>query len=154
MRNHTPSSFLLILALASPSVLGAAEPLADGLRHCSIETDQQKRLACFDALAGALPKIETDQFGMTVDIARKREPAAAVPKSDNDTLAGKIAALQEAPRGEYIFTLDNGQIWIQAELRSNVRFAVGEAVQIGHGAMGSLWLAADRHRKTRVKRIY
>jgi hypothetical protein len=26
-------------------------------------------------------------------------------------------------------------------------------VQIEHGAMGSLWLAADHHRKTRVKRI-
>jgi hypothetical protein len=148
----SPLSFLLILALASAPVLAAIEPLADGLRRCSLETDEGKRLACFDALASALPKIKSDQFGMTVDIARKRDPAAN-PPSENESLPGKIAALQEAPRGEYIFTLDNGQIWIQAELRSNIRFAVGEAVQIEHGAMGSLWLAADHHRKTRVKRI-
>jgi len=152
MRRLPAPSFLLALALASAPVLAAIEPLADGLRRCSLETDEGKRLACFDALAHALPKIESDQFGMTVDIARKRDPAAN-PTSENESLPGKIAALQEAPRGEYIFTLDNGQIWIQAELRSNIRFAVGEAVQIEHGAMGSLWLAADHRRKTRVKRI-
>jgi hypothetical protein len=143
---------MLVLALASAPVFAAIEPLADGLRRCSLETDEGKRLACFDALASALPKIQSDQFGMTVDIARKRDPVA-VTKSGNESLSGKIAALVEAPRGEYIFTLDNGQMWIQAEQRSNTRFEVGEAVQIEHGAMGSLWLAADHHRKTRVKRI-
>ena len=142
----------LVLAPASAPVLAAIEPLADGLRRCSLETDEVKRLACFDTLASALPKIHSDQFGMTVDIARKRDPVA-VTRSENESLSGKIAALQEAPRGEYIFTLDNGQIWIQAELRSNIRFEVGDAVQIEHGAMSSLWLAADHHRKTRVKRI-
>jgi hypothetical protein len=152
MRTQGLRSMVLALALASAPVLAGIEPLAEGVRRCSLETDQGKRLACFDALASALPKIESDQFGMTVDIARKREPAA-VAKSENESLPGKIVALQEAPRGEYIFTLDNGQIWIQAEQRSNIRFEVGDAVQIEHGAMSSLWLAADHHRKTRVKRI-
>jgi hypothetical protein len=152
MRMLSAPSFLLVLALASTPVPAAIEPLADGLRRCSLETDEGKRLACFDALASALPKIKSDQFGMTVDIARKRDPAAN-PTSENESLPGKIAALVEAPRGEYIFTLDNGQMWIQAEQRSNIHFEVGEAVQIERGAMGSLWLAADHHRKTRVKRI-
>jgi hypothetical protein len=141
------------VALASAPLLAAGEPLADGVRRCSLEADQGKRLACFDALASALPKIQSDQFGMTGDIERKRDPLAA-SKSENESLSGKIAALQEAPHGEYIFTLDNGQIWIQAELRSNIRFEVGDAVQIEHGAMSSLWLAAANHRKTRVKRIH
>jgi hypothetical protein len=152
MRGHFSCSIMLILALASPTVLAAIEPLADGLRRCSLEADEGKRLACFDALTRELPKIQSDQFGMTVDIAHKRDPVAT-SKSENETLSGKITALVEAPRGEYVFTLDNGQIWIQAEVRSNIRFEVGEAVQIEHGAMGSLWLAADHHRKTRVKRI-
>jgi hypothetical protein len=144
---------MLAVAVASAPVFAAIEPLADGLRRCSLETDEQKRLACFDALASALPKIQSDQFGITADIERKRDPVA-VSKSENETLSAKIAALIEAPRGGYIFTLDNGQIWIQAELRSNIRFEVGDAVQIEHGAMSSLWLAADHHRKTRVKRIH
>jgi hypothetical protein len=143
-------TMLAILALTP--VFAAGEPLADGLRRCSLETDEEKRLACFDALAHALPKNQSDQFGMTVDIARKRDPEA-VSRNENTSLSGIIAALVEAPRGEYIFTLDNGQMWIQAEQRSNIHFQVGEAVQVEHGAMGSFWLAADHHRKTRVKRI-
>ena len=153
MRRLGRRSLVLAVALASAPLLAAVEPVADGLRRCSLETDQGKRLACFDALASALPKIQSDQFGMTADIERKRDPVS-VSKSENEALPGKIAALQEAPRGEYIFTLENGQIWIEAEARSAVHFAVGEAVQIEHGAMGSLWLAADHHRKTRVKRIH
>lgn len=143
---------ILLLTAASAPIFAAIEPLAEGLRQCSLETDSARRLACFDALASALPKIRSDQFGMTVDIERKRDPVA-VAKSENESLPGKITALIQAPQGEYIFTLDNGQMWIQAEQRTNVHFEVGEAVRIEHGAMGSLWLAADHHRKTRVKRI-
>jgi hypothetical protein len=153
MRRMGLRSIMLTLALASAPVLAGIDPLADGLRRCSLETEEQKRLACFDTLVSALPKIQSDQFGMTADIARKRDPVA-VPKSENESLAGKIAALWEAPRGEYIVTLDNGQVWMQTEPRSRIRFEVGEAVQIEHGALGSLWLAADHHRKTQVKRIH
>ena len=145
-------SIMLALALASAPVFAGIEPLADGLRRCSLQTDEQKRLACFDALVAALPKIQSDQFGMTADIARKRDPVA-VSRSENKSLTGKIVALREGPRSEYLFTLDNGQVWMQAEPRSSIHFEVGEAVQIEHGAMGSLWLAADHHRKTQVKRI-
>ena len=152
MRRNFSPSIALVLALASAPALAAIEPLAEGVRRCSLETDAAKRLACFDALVSALSKIKSDQFGMTADIERKRDPVAA-SSPENESLPGKIAALQEAPRGEYIFILDNRQIWIQAELSSHIRFEVGEAVQIEHGAMGSLWLAADHHRKTRVKRI-
>ena len=139
-------------ALACAPAPAAVDPLAEGLRHCSIEPDTQKRLACFDALVAAMPKIQSDQFGLTVDVARKRDPVAS-SGSDNATLAGMISSLQEAPHGEAIFTLDNGQIWIQMEAKPGLRFAVGDAVQIEHGAMSSLWLSADHHRKTRVKRI-
>jgi len=142
---------MLVLALASAPVFAGIEPLADGLLRCSHETDEQKRLACFDALAGALPQIKNDQFGMTVDIAHKRDPAVGFDHSD--VLTGKINGLQEVLSGQWIFTLDNGQLWIQAEPKAGMRFSVGEAIQIEPGAMGSLWLAADHHRKTRVKRV-
>jgi len=142
---------LLVLALASAPVFAGTEALADGLRRCSHETDEQKRLTCFDALASALPQIKNDQFGMTVDIAHKRDPAVGFDHSE--VLTGKIDGLQEVLSGQWIFTLDNGQLWIQVEPKAGMRFSVGEAIQIEQGAMGSLWLAADHHRKTRVKRV-
>ena len=119
---------LLSLAASCLPALVSAETVDDGLRRCAKEHDQTQRLACFDALARSLP-------------------------AKHETLSGKIVGLRQAPRGEYIFTLDNQQVWIQAEVKPNIVFAVGEAVRIEHGAMSSLWLAADKGRKVRVTRL-
>jgi hypothetical protein len=145
---------LLMTLLAWLTMPAGAKPvpLADGLRRCAGETDQAKRLACFDALAATLPTIEADQFGLTADIARKRDPVGE-RQADDAVLPGKILALRQGPRGELIFTLDNQQVWDQTEAEPSKRFVVGEAVHIEHGAMGTLWLAADKGRKTRVKRL-
>jgi hypothetical protein len=141
-----------LLPLAAVGARAAApESLEDGVRRCTHESDERQRLACFDALAKTLPKMQADQFGLTAQIKHDRDPS--VPYAKDDVLTGKIAAMQQAPRGEWIFTLDNAQIWIQAEPSTRIRFEVGEPVRIEHGAMGSLWLAADKGRKTKVKRI-
>jgi hypothetical protein len=143
---------LLSLAASCLPVLASAETLDDTLRRCAKEHDQTQRLACFDALAASLPKIEADRFGMTADIKRQRDPVA-VEQAKHEVLSGKIVGLRQAPRGEWIFTLDNLQVWLQAEPNASIQFAVGEAVHIEHGAMSSLWLVGDKHRMVRVKRM-
>jgi hypothetical protein len=127
-------------------------PLADRMRQCGTEADEKKRLACFDSLVTTLPKIEADQFGLTRDLAVRRDPVRE-HKADDSILPGKIIALGQGPRGQLVFTLDNKQVWVQAEVEPSKIFSVGEDVHIEHGAMGTLWLAADHARKTRVKRI-
>ena len=144
-------SWVLLAPVCLP-VLAGTDALSDGLRRCAHETDQAQRLACFDTLAGSLPKVEADKFGMTAEIEHKRAPSEE-HKPESGVLTGKIRALRQAPRGELIFTLDNGQVWRQAEPSFNITFSVGEAVHIEHGAMTSLWLVADHGRKTKVKRI-
>jgi hypothetical protein len=153
-RRHGGLSGLCICLAASFSARVAAlpNPLADGLRRCSAETDQTRRLACFDSLAATLPKVEADSFGLTADIARKREPAAE-PRAAEPTLPAKIAALRLSPDGRVIFSLDNHQVWIQSGSEPGKQFVVGDAVRIEHGAMGAFWLVADKARKTKVKRI-
>jgi hypothetical protein len=148
------SSLLLaaMLILAVSRALAGAEPVPDGLRRCSLQTDEKQRLACFDALVAALPTIKTQQFGMTAEVARRQNPASAA-SSESEKLTAKISALHEARSGELVFTLDNDQVWMQAEPQSNLRFFVGDAVQLEYGALGSLWLTADHHRKTKVRRI-
>jgi hypothetical protein len=147
---------LLLAVVIGPAAMqpaaAAVDTLADGMRHCASQTDQAQRLACFDALEATLPQVEADRFGLTVDIARQRDPEA-VRRQQQAVLPGTIAALRHGPRGEYIFTLDNRQVWMQMQVEPNKTFAVGESVHIEHGAMGSLWLAADKNRMTRVKRI-
>lgn len=142
--------FLLLSCAALPAH-ALPDPLAEGMRHCASETDQSKRLACFDALAASLPKVEADQFGLTADIARKRDPATE-RRAAETILPGKIVAMGATRDGKLIFTLDNQQVWVQSEVKT-LEFVVGDVVHIEHGAMGSLWLAADKGRKTRVKRV-
>jgi hypothetical protein len=148
----------LLTCAAVPALAALPNPLADGLRKCASETDQTRRLACFDALAATVPKVEADQFGLTAEIAQKREPPPAAgekaaPKPAEPTLSGTITAIRESGNGELVFTLDNQQVWVQAQVDTRFRFAVGDTVHIEHGSMSSLWLAADKGRKTKVKRI-
>jgi hypothetical protein len=143
---------MLFLAAGCLAALAGTESLDDALRRCARESDQTHRLACFDALVSTLPQIEADRFGITADIKHQRDPVA-VEQAKHEVLSGKISGLRQAPHGEWIFTLDNQQVWVQAEARPNIQFAVGEAVHIEHGAMSSLWLAADKNRKVRIKRL-
>ena len=145
-------SLVLFLAAACLPALAGTENLDDTLRRCAKESDPAQRLACFDAIVSRLPQLEADRIGMTADIERKREPAA-VRQVKAEVLTGKISALRQAPHGERIFTLDNRQVWIEAEARPNIQFAMGEEVHIEHGAMSSLWLVADKHREVRVTRL-
>jgi hypothetical protein len=142
---------LFIAASCLPALAGA-DNLDESLRRCARESDRAQRLACFDAIVSTLPQVEADRFGMTADIERKRDPVA-VQQAKDEMLRGKISGLRQAPGGELIFTLDNRQVWVQAEAIPSVKFAVGEDVHIEHGAMSSLWLVADKHRKVRVKRL-
>jgi len=202
----------LLACMGAPALAALPDPLAEGLRHCASESDQAKRLACFDALAAGLPKVEADQFGLTADIARKRQPpkksqptapttadavadpraaggptgtaasgaamastiakgsattatpgaaattsvattSQAAPKPAGQFLPGKITALRQGSGGVLVFTLDNDQVWAQANADTRFTFNIGDDVRIEHGSMGSFWLAANKGRKTRVKRI-
>ncbi len=145
-------SLVLFLAAGCLPALAGTGNLDDAVRRCAKESDPAQRLACFDAIVSTLPQLEADRFGMTADIKRKRDPVA-VQQAQDEVLAGKISGLRQAPHGEWIFTLDNRQVWVQAETRAAIQFAVGEDVHIEHGAMDSLWLVADKHRKVRVKRL-
>ena len=145
----------LLLCLAAsclPVLVHADNPEHDALRACAKMSDPAQRLACFDDIVSKLAQLEADRFGMTVDIERKRDPLA-VEQAKESILAGRIAGLSQAPHGEWTFTLDNRQVWIEAEQKPNIEFTVGENVHIEHGTMSSLWLVADQHRKVRVKRL-
>jgi hypothetical protein len=142
---------VILLAISVKPAVALPDPLAAELRKCAAQSDQDKRLVCFDRLAATLPQVEADSFGMTADIAHKRD--SSQPQANEAVLPGKIIALGRAANGGFIFTLDNQQVWVQTQVEPSKLFIVGDVVRIEHGAMGSWWLAADRARKTRVKRI-
>jgi hypothetical protein len=151
---HAARRLLVLLAVWVLPLVASSDPLSDGLQRCARETDEHLRLKCFDDLAASLPQRKRDEFGRTAAIAERKDPSAPkAPLIDPQVLDAKIAGLRQGSHGEYTFTLDNGQVWLEQELRPGERFSVGETVQIKHGAFSSLWLSASSHRMTRVKRI-
>jgi hypothetical protein len=173
------SALLLVLAQLCVPAFAVTDALDAGLRKCASMTDQTARLACFDALAASLPKVEADRIGMTAAIDQKRKAEAAnrappgnppgrvdtaspgnavsaapiAPPPAGDALTAKIVSVAENARGLMIFSLDNDQVWIQDQPSINIKFSAGDSVRIKRGALSALWLEADHGRKTRVKRL-
>jgi hypothetical protein len=151
---HAAHPLLLFLAVWVLPLAASAEPLSDGLERCAREADEHLKLKCFEDLAGSVPKRKRDEFGMTPAVVEQKDPSAPkAPLINPEVLDAKIAGLRQGSHGEYTFTLDNGQVWVEQEFRPGQHFSVGETVQIRHGFMSSLWLSASDHRMTRVKRI-
>jgi hypothetical protein len=152
IRSDLGTVLVILLAATCVPVRGATDSLEADLRRCAQERESTPRLACFDALVSKLPQLDADRVGMTAEIERRRSSAAPEPAKD-PMLSGKITGLQQAAEDQWIFTLDNRQVWEQSEPKHSIRFAVGETVYIEHGAMDSLWLVGSHNRKVRVRRL-
>jgi hypothetical protein len=69
-------------------------------------------------------------------------------------IEARITAVRKRPAGEYVLTLDNGQVWTQTETRDFPQFKVGDAVVIKRAMLGSFLLTLQKGSpSTRVQRI-
>lgn len=178
------------LALSTPLLLHPCVSIAaDGgalerAQACVNESDDARRLACYDAALGitgrsdsseganeAIPPIAqnapaspapspttkdsaaTDNFGYYGDIAREKvdREAAAAPKLK--MMQARITAIERLPLGEFVVTLDNGQVWRQKAKHSIGALHVGDEVTIRAGALGSYRLSGSSNRSTLVQRV-
>jgi hypothetical protein len=141
-----------LTALTALAAGAGSEDLDAALRQCAGEIDATQRLACFDAIVVRLPQVQADRVGLTEKIKQRRDPELA-KAAKGPLLTAKISSVSGAAYGKRVFTLDNGQRWIEADLRPNTEFAAGDQVSVQTGAMESLWLVASRHRELRVTRL-
>jgi hypothetical protein len=95
----------------------------------------------------------TESFGYYGDIAREKvdREAAAAPKLK--MLQARITAIERLPLGEFVVTLDNGQVWRQKAKESIGPLHVGDQVTIRAGALGSFRLSGSSNRSTLVQRV-
>lgn len=54
---------------------------------------------------------------------------------------------------ERIFTLDNGQVWVEDSPRPSTRFKVGDRVTIRAGSLDSYRMISSSNRSTAVDRV-
>ena len=93
---------------------------------------------------------DIDDFGLD---GRTPGEQPTAPKGP-DEIQGRITTLATQPRGEYVLTLDNGQVWQQQEYDWHWAFKVGDEVIIKRGVMKSYRLQLKgNNRMTPVTRI-
>jgi hypothetical protein len=93
-------------------------------------------------------------FGLSGDQIRAREARqqGAPPPTRLKKITAQIASASQNSAGRWVITLDNGQVWRQAEERT-FEASPGTTAKISSGAMGSFWLETNRHNWTRVERV-
>jgi hypothetical protein len=101
------------------------------------------------ATAEAPPRSESPaEFGLDGRAARKKEtPLDQIVSRLTDVSATR-------PRGQYRFTLEDGQVWEATETpRTGEVPEVGETVTLKRGMLGSYFLARSAGTALRVKRV-
>lgn len=102
------------------------------------------------AAAAAIPPVaETvDDFGLSEQARREREGRTALPSiSATATQVGRSGA------DRIVVTLDNGQVWMQADPNDDLRINPGDPVTIERAALGSYKLVVPKRGGMRATRI-
>lgn len=160
------------LFISSASVLAAwsgahAQSLPASVAACASESDDRRRLSCYDReiaqLVGSeraessraqdVPTPAADEFGYRGKVAREELDRKAAQEDMNERMDATITEVSSRPRGELVITLDNGQIWEQKTANSKIKLEAGDEIEIKKGAFGSFMLVTPSGRGTRVSRV-
>ena len=160
--NHPLLALCLALLGASlMSAAGASEP--QGSKHpCAVVHEADDRLACYDQTFGRpaevdeAPPVAAAAAGQDFGLS-EAEKRAKAPDPDKrlfpDQIEAAVAGIGYHGTGELIVTLDNGQVWVQAEPVTGARLRVGDKIIIRKAAMGSYQLLTPGRIAMRVRRV-
>lgn len=142
--------YLPLLALA----FGANASIQDKLAQCTQLSDNELRLACFDALAKqvkANPDMAaTEQaVGRSTVIAKTQDPVETFGKEDHikeqqalASISAVITAVSKDPYGKIVVVLDNGQEWKQTD-NTYLRLTSDDQVELKKGMFGAIYLTKN-----------
>ena len=143
---------LLLTTTASWGVAAVASGLPEALRNCAQEQDDSRRLACYDKEVPRLAATPDKSFGLSAEQQRKQDAAETHEKSKPQILSSVVTAVSQRADGRKVFTLANGELWIQGEAWEVFDVKVGDAVTIKPGTLGSFHLSAASGASSRVTR--
>lgn len=172
---------LLAIAGCLAMVAATADEIPERTQRCADIDEDALRLECFDQLARDYGDERASERGVQGASSRPAEPAASIPEepaapppaelpdpedrfgltaterdSDEeapDQVSAHISEIELRRDGHRIFTLDNGQVWIEESARQGLRLTVGDAVTIKSGLFGSYRLFASGNKSTKVDRV-
>lgn len=167
--NSAPLRALAVVLLVSgwrPCL--AADPVADILA-CRAVPQASARLACFDRESARLgaardaaarqpehsaPPLDARQtFGLPEGAIAAKEVSAGVRAQPLARISGRVTALSESADGRLIFTLDNGQVWMELLPDHDLLAQPGETATVKRQMFGSYWLQLQTGRGCKVTRV-
>jgi len=175
---------LSLFAVSIAILLAASAARASGdtdaaLKACRAETDDSRRLACYDramdrgqaavlppaaqatpqatpqaALPTEVPAVLTaeEKFGREGALAREEADRREQESRALGELQAKVTEIWTRSDGLMVVTLDNGQVWKQNRPESYFRLKSGDTVKIQPAALGSFLMTGPSKRSTRVTR--
>jgi hypothetical protein len=150
-----------------------AQSIPPSLHACTAETDDARRLACFDremarmsepkktdqplavAAAPAQPPLSPqEQFGRNGAMDREERERQHAQSADLKELQATVTKVTTRALGELLITLDNGQVWLQQTADPHFDVSVQDKITIKPAALGSYLMVAPSRRSTRVTRLH
>ena len=162
--NKMRSTVVAALLAAAPlqPALAANDDLSKRIAACTREEDDARRLACFDRAAApstATQKVASEKMDAThsfgvqgSELARNRDACNTQQESEPKRITATDTGVDKRPRGELVFTLDNGQVWAQKEVGAYFPVKVGDPVTVLAGTLGSFRLVVA-HRAPPVTQV-
>jgi FtsP/CotA-like multicopper oxidase with cupredoxin domain len=106
------------------------------------------------APAAATPKDPVTEFGLTEAAKQAKDPAKAAEAAKAPTsMTAKVISLRFKKYGEFVVTLDNGQVWEQNEPMPSAIVRVGDTVTVKKAVLGSYTLVTAARVATKVHRV-
>jgi hypothetical protein len=151
---------------------GEEEPSTEtepfSLQYCISETNDQRRLQCFDRWAAKLMRdgsiyvpvvgmrmtqaMLEDEFGMRGEVLRKAREERERSQPRLDRLEASVVRLVLTPDGALLIELNNGQAWEQTAGRAAIFLKPGDNVAFTRGTLGTFFMTTNRL-SVRVRRI-
>ncbi|MEX2150954.1 MAG: hypothetical protein WD793_12125 [Steroidobacteraceae bacterium] len=166
----TGQRLLALAALVLLPLPAGAQGVAEVLQSCRAETDDARRLACYDRAvdravetskpattnhpASAETKVSTpeERFGRTGAMAREEIDRKSEESRALRELTATVTEIWTRGDGLMALTLDNGQTWSMNRPDPFFRIKTGDTVKIQPAALGSFLLSGPSKRSTRVTR--
>lgn len=151
---HEVAAVVAIVLLAAPCMAGAEDALADALERCGLIDAAGTRLACYDGIIGREPSSPDDVAAVVATpSAASVQTETSANSSTQKNRAARVTACSKNVSDQFVFTLDNGEVWQQSNYR---RLSLGEcdfAVTLTRGLMGYKMRQEGTEREFRVSRV-
>ncbi|MCX7556931.1 hypothetical protein OS187_08885 [Xanthomonadaceae bacterium JHOS43] len=134
-------SILLICLLAPPL---SAET---GRHPCAKVPDPSTRLACYD---NAFPP-DPDTISGAADTARG--DFGLEKPTEPEHVESRVLSVDYGRGGSRSFALENGQLWVQTDAKTNGHVKTGDTVTVRRGIVGNYVLTTSNGVFLRVRRV-